>query len=403
MHSPTAASTWNWAALAGHGPVLARRVGDRTEWWVGVGLASPVAHMPFHHAPCFGFAGYDLKNELERLQTAHGPADDFPVAAWWTPRFLFHWHAGHWEVHAAAGDAAGAQALLHRFMGPAPGKPAEYAPHPWELATAPPRYLQQVRKVLEHIKRGDIYELNYCIRRRTHWPELDPFQAFAQLLAYSDAPHAALLQWEGQYALCMSPERFLRTAGGVITSQPMKGTRPRSADQAEDERLAHELATDAKERSENVMAVDVARNDFGRIACTGTVEVPELCAVKTFARMHQMVSTVTARMLPGTTPADILRATFPMASMTGAPKVRAMQLIDAVEDMGRGLYSGTIGFFMPDGTADLNVVIRTITWDRATGMASLITGGAITAASDPLRELEECEHKARSVLNAFTP
>ncbi len=402
MHGATPAGAWNWAALAGHGPVLARRVGDRNEWWVAVGLASPVSEIPFDHAPCFGFAGYDLKNELERLRTSHAPADDFPVSAWWTPRFIFHGHAGHWEAASPTGDVAEAQALLELFSRPSPNAGMN-APGQWELDTPPERYLAQVRQLLAHIKRGDIYEVNYCIRRSAPWLNMDPCAAFARLLEYSDAPHAAFLQWEGRYALCASPERFLRIEKGRITGQPMKGTRPRSARPEEDARLARELASDAKERSENVMAVDVARNDFGRIARTGTVEVPELCAVKTFARVHQMVSTVTAGLLPGTTPMEVLRATFPMASMTGAPKVRAMQLIDEVEDMGRGLYSGTIGFFMPDGTADLNVVIRTIIWDRARGMASLITGGAITAGSHPLRELEECEQKALSVLNAFAP
>jgi para-aminobenzoate synthetase component 1 len=145
----------------------------------------------------------------------------------------------------------------------------------------------------------------------------------------------------------------------------------------------------------------VARNDLSRIAASGTVQVDELCAVKRYPNVHQMVSTASARLRPDTSPADILRATFPMASMTGAPKVRAMQLIDEVEDMRRGLFSGSIGYFLPDGTADLNVVIRTITWNARTGAAALISGGAITAGSTAEQEFAECEHKARSVLNAF--
>jgi para-aminobenzoate synthetase component 1 len=170
---------------------------------------------------------------------------------------------------------------------------------------------------------------------------------------------------------------------------------------AEDRALLEELAADPKERSENIMALDVARNDISRIAAPGSVQVDELCAVKSYPSVHQMVSTASARLRAGVSPMDILRATFPMASMTGAPKVRAMQLIDEVEDMRRGLFSGTMGFFLPDGTADLNVVIRTVTWDAASGKASLISGGAITAASDPDQEFAECEHKARSVLNAL--
>src|SRR5690606_5049377 len=198
-----------------------------------------------------------------------------------------------------------------------------------------------------------------------------------------------------------SPERFLRIEGDQLCTQPMKGTRPRGADVAEDRALAQELAEDPKERSENIMAVDVARNDLSRIAAPGSVQVEELCGVKTYPNVHQLVSTVSARMRAGIAPMDLLRATFPTASMTGAPKLRAMQLIDEAEDMRRGIFSGTIGFILPDGTADLNVVIRTLTWNASTGRASLISGGAITAGSSPEQEFEECEHKARTVLNAL--
>ncbi|MBK6893465.1 MAG: anthranilate synthase component I family protein [Flavobacteriales bacterium] len=271
----------------------------------------------------------------------------------------------------------------------------------WTRTTTKERYLEQVRKLLVHIHRGDIYEVNYCTQRTAQLPEFDPYAAFAKLLAHSDAPYAAFLRVGDHFALCASPERFIRIEGDRAISQPMKGTRPRGRSMAEDAALAEELALDPKERSENIMALDVSRNDLSRIAAPGSVQVEELCAVKTYKNVHQMVSTVSARIREGITPMDILRATFPMASMTGAPKVRAMQLIDEAEDMRRGLFSGTIGFFLPDGTADLNVVIRTLTWDASTGRASLISGGAITAASDPVQEYEECEHKARTVLNAF--
>jgi para-aminobenzoate synthetase component 1 len=181
----------------------------------------------------------------------------------------------------------------------------------------------------------------------------------------------------------------------------MKGTQRRSPEPALDADIAAALSNDPKERSENIMAVDVARHDLSRIAAPGSVVVDELCGVKTYATVHQLVSTVRSRLREGFGPGEVLRATFPMASMTGAPKRRAMQLIEEVEDMRRGLFSGTLGFFLPDGTADLNVVIRTMTFNAATGHASLITGGAITAGSDPEQEWEECELKARSVLNAF--
>jgi para-aminobenzoate synthetase component 1 len=275
------------------------------------------------------------------------------------------------------------------------------APAIWESTTPKERYLAQVAQLLAHIQRGDIYEVNYCTRRTARLPDFDPYAGFARLLAHADAPFAAFLRDGDHFALCASPERFLRMEGDHLLTQPMKGTRPRGRNAAEDAALSHELAQDPKERSENIMALDVARNDLARIAVPGSVQVDELCAVKSFPNVHQMISSASAKLRLGTTPMDILRATFPMASMTGAPKVRAMQLIDRVEDMGRGLFSGTMGFFLPDGSANLNVVIRTVTWNAATGRASLISGGAITAGSTPEQEFAECLHKARSVLNAF--
>ena len=181
----------------------------------------------------------------------------------------------------------------------------------------------------------------------------------------------------------------------------MKGTRPRSTDAATDREAAQELANDTKERSENIMALDVMRHDLSRIAASGTVKVTELCAVRSYPRVHQMVSTVEATIRHGLEPMDVLRATFPMASMTGAPKVRAMELINEVEEGPRGLFSGSFGFFAPDGTGDFNVVIRTVLFNASSGRLSLTTGSAITAQCLPEQEYEECQVKARSVIDAL--
>lgn len=397
--------TWsgalNWRALEPFRTVLARRVGDRDEWAVGIGSPSPSVSEPrFGSGACFGYAGYDLKNNFEELTSRHPDQDGFANSSWWSPRFFIWLGQGKAVLQGAEGDEGAGCAFLKNFLAD-PGPVPPMAPAKWVRTTTKERYLEQVRKLLKHIHRGDIYELNYCTQRTAQLPEFDPYLAFTKLLAHSDAPYAAFLRTGDHFALCASPERFLRIQGDRLISQPMKGTRPRGRSMAEDAALAEELAQDPKELSENIMALDVSRNDLSRIATPGSVQVEELCAVKSYMNVHQMVSTVSARLREGTTPMDILRATFPMASMTGAPKVRAMQLIDEAEDMRRGLFSGTIGFFLPDGTADLNVVIRTVTWDASTGRAALISGGAITAASDPLKEYEECEHKAHTVLNAF--
>ena len=391
----------NWRALEPFREVLAKRVGDRREWLIGAESCAEPSNEPwFGSEPCFGHAGYDLKNSFEKLASRHPEGDGFALSRWWKPRYLVRLGQGRAVLQAEAGREEEGRKFLDSLTAH-PGPVPAMAPATWTRTTPQERYLAQVQLLLDHIQRGDIYEVNYCTQRTAKLSRFDPYAAFTKLLAHSDAPFAAFLRSGDHFALCASPERFLRIEGDRLITQPMKGTRPRGRSLAEDHALALELANDPKERSENIMALDVARNDISRIAAPGTVKVDELCAVKSYLNVFQMVSTATARIREGVSPMDILRATFPMASMTGAPKVRAMQLIDEVEDMRRGLYSGTIGFFLPDGTADLNVVIRTVMWNAGTGQASLISGGAITAASTPEQEFAECELKARSVLNAF--
>jgi para-aminobenzoate synthetase component 1 len=391
----------NWRALRSFTHFLARRTGDRDEWVIGVSSAEAGSVQPPGNGNgAFGHVGYDLKNEFEDLSSRHPEQDGFAVMQWWSPRFIIYIRKGRVVLHAGEADLPEGRSLLKELTA-APAPAAPFTPAVWTRTTSRERYLEHVRTLLGHIQRGDIYEVNYCTQRTAVLEDFDPYAAFAKLLAHSDAPFSAFLRSGEHVALCASPERFLRIEGDRLVSQPMKGTRPRGRSMAEDAALAEELARDPKERSENIMALDVARNDLSRIATSGSVQVEELCAVKSYPNVHQMVSTVAARIRPGISVMDVLRATFPMASMTGAPKIRAMQLIDEVEDMRRGLFSGTIGYFLPDGTADLNVVIRTVTFNATTGHASLISGGAITAASDPAQEFAECELKARSVLNAL--
>jgi len=391
----------NWNALSSYSNFLARRTGDREEWVIGMATAEAVfVEPPGDGRGAFGHVGYDLKNEFEDLSSRHPQHDGFPLMQWWSPRFIIHIRQGKVVLHAEDADLPEGRSLLKELTG-TPSPLASFTPATWIRTTSHERYLDQVRTLLGHIQRGDIYEVNYCTQRTATLEHFDPYAAFTKLLAHSDAPFSAFLRDGENFALCASPERFLHIEGDRVISQPMKGTRPRGRSMAEDSAFAEELARDPKERSENIMALDVARNDLSRIATSGSVKVEELCAVKSYPSVHQMVSTVAARIRPELSMMDVLRATFPMASMTGAPKIRAMQLIDEVEDMRRGLFSGSIGYFLPDGTADLNVVIRTITFNASTGRASLISGGAITAASDPVQEFAECELKARSVLNAF--
>ncbi len=392
------AGSIHWAALRPYPRFLARRQGSG--WLVAVG-GGPSGEVPVQGRWNYGHVGYDRKNALEHLRSRHPREDGFAEVEWTVPQWVLRFQDGQASVLHAGRDGEGAAQLLRALGAPVTGVvPASL--HGWQVRTPRERYLEHVRQALAHIQRGDVYELNYCAQRRTAAPGWDPFAGFAALMAANPAPHAAFYRCGDAFALCASPERYLRIEEGRITAQPMKGTRRRSADPAEDARLAQELATDAKERSENIMAVDVMRNDLSRVAAPRSVVVEELCGVHAYPHVHQMTSTITARVGHGRSTWDVVAASFPMASMTGAPKVRAMQLVDELEDMRRGLFSGTLGLVAPNGDTDLNVVIRTLTFDASTGAASLITGSAITAASDPEQEWAECELKARSVLNAWS-
>lgn len=393
--------TIDWRAVKKWPQVVARRVGDRGEWVLGVSSLTPAGPMPqVDGTGVFGHICYEAKNRFEALSSRHEPMDGFPESHWWNARHSVIFKGSTAVLSAKREHISEGGELLDALLREPPARSALPFVE-WKRQTPRGEYLAELGKLLEHIHRGDIYEVNYCTQRKANLPGFDPFNAFAGLLHHTDAPFAGFLRHGDNFALCASPERFLHIEGCRVITQPIKGTRPRHNDPAQDLALAAELAVDAKENSEHVMAVDVARNDLGRVAVQGSVQVEELRAVKSYATVHQMVSTVAALLRPDVSPDELLRATYPMASMTGAPKVRAMQLIDEAEGMARGIFSGTFGFFLPDGSSDLNVVIRTLTYNAATGDASLITGGAITAASVPEQEWEECELKARSVLNAF--
>ena len=257
-------------------------------------------------------------------------------------------------------------------------------------------YKEKVLKMLEHIQRGDIYEANFC-QEFYAWGRIDPLQTYTHLNAISSPPFATFLKLEEHYLLSATPERYIRKQGNKIISQPIKGTAPRGNTKEEDVAFAKALTEDPKERSENIMIVDLVRNDLSRSAKKGSVAVEELCRVYPFKQVNQMISTVVSEVDAGISPVDIIRSTFPMGSMTGAPKVRAMKIIEELEDTKRGLYSGSVGYFTPDGGFDFNVIIRSILYNQDKAYISYSVGGAITAGSDPDKEYIECLLKARAM------
>jgi para-aminobenzoate synthetase component 1 len=261
-----------------------------------------------------------------------------------------------------------------------------------------PGYLAAVRRAIDYVHAGDCFQVNVA-QRLLHPAELLPLELYDRLRARNAAPFAGLFDLGGAVVASASPERFLRVERGEVETRPIKGTRPRGATPAEDRARAAELLASAKDRAENVMIVDLMRNDLGRVCQYGTVRVPAVCRLESYRYVHHLVSEVRGRLRPEKGPVDLLRAAFPGGSVTGAPKVRAMQIIAELEPTARGPYCGALGYLGFDGTADTNILIRTLTVAR--GWVQFPVGGGIVADSDPGREYEETLHKAEGLLRAL--
>jgi len=270
-----------------------------------------------------------------------------------------------------------------------------------QARTSREEYISNAKKLIEHIHCGDIYEVNYCIEFFAENVSVDPSSLFLKLNELTQAPFSCLYKNGEHWLICASPERFLHKKGSCIISQPIKGTRARGKTFEEDEKLKMELFLDEKERSENVMIVDLVRNDLSKSAKKNSVKVEELFGIHSFKSVHQMISTVRAELRNDVHPVDAIRNAFPMGSMTGAPKIKAMELIDEFENVKRGLYSGAVGYFTPDLDFDFNVVIRSIQYNSKTGYLSFMVGSALTANADPEKEYEECLLKAKTLFESI--
>ncbi|CAN5916267.1 anthranilate synthase component I family protein [soil metagenome] len=346
----------------------------------------------------FGHFSYELKNCIEALTSRHSSGIEFPAAYFFTPALFAKKTAGALFVDSAD------RYLLDKFYG---------GLHPLEVKndfsqvialqerTTKASYISNVNTLLAHIHRGDIYEINYCFEFFAERVSIDPVAVFKKLNALCEAPFSVLYKHNDQWLICASPERFLKKTGEKLISQPIKGTRPRGKNDVEDQQLKEDLLSDPKERSENVMIVDLVRNDLSRSAKKGSVKVEELFGIHTFKNVHQMISTISAELDATIHPVQAIKNAFPMGSMTGAPKIRAMQLTEDSENRKRGLYSGAVGYFTPEMDFDFNVVIRSIQYNASTGYLSLMVGSAITAKSDPEKEYAECLVKAKTLFQAL--
>lgn len=338
---------------------------------------------------------YDLKNEIEDLSSENEDRTNFPVLLACVPESVYKIENG--TPTLIRGSEIESEKLSPFLSG-------EYALQqiPLKPRTSRSEYIEHVIKLKEHIQQGDIYEINYCQEFYADGVELkEPISIYHQVNEITNAPYSVYFNFEEHHVISGSPERFVRKTKNKLISQPIKGTRKRGASIEEDESLIEELRNDPKERSENVMIVDLVRNDLSRLAQKNSVKVDELFGIYSFETVHQMISTISCTLKPNLSVGDILRATFPMGSMTGAPKIRAMQLIEKYEDFRRGIFSGSIGYIKPNGDFDLNVIIRTMIYNQKEKYVSCPVGGAITIQSDPEGEYAECMTKIGRIIDAF--
>jgi para-aminobenzoate synthetase component 1 len=349
----------------------------------------------------FGYLAYDLKNETEKLFSRNKDGIDAPDLFFFQPSVLIVQKGGELEVllnEAHSKDSALAALIQSVFeSGPAESNIKDCKAVHIANRMSKDEYLQAVDAIRKHIKRGDVYELNYCQEFYAEQAEIHPQSVFQKLIKKSPTPFSAFCRINEIYVMSASPERYIRKEGDYIISQPIKGTARRVADVQRDKEVRAQLQNDIKERAENIMIVDLVRNDLTHIARPNSVQVEELCGIYSFEQVHQMISTVSARLKSDADFVDVLRHTFPMGSMTGAPKIRAMQLIEQYEKSKRGIYSGAVGYITPDGDFDFSVVIRSLIYNQKNKYLSFIAGGAITYRSEPEKEYEESLLKAEAI------
>ncbi len=349
----------------------------------------------------FGYLSYDLKNDIEALSSKNHDDLGFPDLCFFQPKKLFLLKDNQVEIQYlnCVYDELeeDLKCLFENKECHTDRSRNSCGEVKIKLRIHKDEYFQKVNKILDHIHRGDIYEANFCQEFYAENTCIHPLETYQNLNNISNPPFASFVKLYDKYVLCASPERYIKKEAETIISQPIKGTAKRSDNPEEDSLLKLALANDEKERSENIMIVDLVRNDLSKTALKGSVNVEELCKIYTFDQVHQMISTVISKVDSETHPVDIIKSTFPMGSMTGAPKISAMKIIETLEETKRGVYSGGVGYFAPNGDFDFNVVIRSILYNASKQYISYSVGGAITAKSDPLKEYEECLVKAKAM------
>lgn len=348
----------------------------------------------------FGYFGYDLKNQLEKLESKHADNLGFADMYFFKPRYIIEIKGDKLTINRNYPETFELIELISKLPELKEDKPK---PISLQSRTSKTDYISNVEAIRQQIAAGDFYELNYCNELYAENVSINPLNTFLSLTESAKAPFSSFFKYDDKYMLCASPERFLKKEGSKLISQPIKGTIRKGDSVAETAQLKKQLQNDIKERAENVMIVDLVRNDLARSSKSGTVNVEELCGVYEFNTVQQMISTVVAEMRDDVSFADAIKHAFPMGSMTGAPKVMVMETIEQYENFKRGLYSGAVGYIQPDTDFDFNVVIRSIFYNADSQYISIRVGGAITYDSIAEKEYDELMLKAASlfkILNA---
>lgn len=345
-----------------------------------------------------GYFAYDLKNEAEELYSNNPDHLAFQDIHFFLPKHTILIKGNEVQIYSDLPEDI--WITLNEFVVPVSLYPVK-KPH-IQSRFSREEYISTVQEIQKHIQRGDIYELNFCQEFYAENSCINPLDVFIQLNKLSPTPFANYFKIKDHYIISATPERFLSRRCNKLISQPIKGTSSRKLDAIQDEEQKNLLLKDEKERSENVMIVDLVRNDLTKSAKAGTVKVEELFGLYSFKQVHQMISTVVCEVKEGLPNTSIILNTFPMGSMTGAPKISAMRLAEKYERSKRGVYSGALGYFAPNGDFDFNVVIRTILYNANSNYLSFHVGSAITLDSDPEKEYDECLLKGMAITEVLS-
>jgi para-aminobenzoate synthetase component I len=344
----------------------------------------------------FGHLSYDLKNEIDNLQSSLQDKTGFSNLFFFIPEYVLLLEEKKLQVGSLGSDHEDIFSSIINLPLPVTNGRRQNLVIKQKIDKE--FYLQTVNAIKDHIRKGDCYELNFCQEFYAEDISIDPIGIFSNLCNVSPNPFSAFYKTGNRYLLCASPERYIKKTGQMLISQPIKGTSVRFLKDKERDQFQREnLFQSQKERSENVMVVDLVRNDLSRVCMEGSVKVEELFGIYSFPQVHQMISTISGIVRQENDFTDIIRATFPMGSMTGAPKRKVMQLIEKYEKSRRGLFSGALGYIAPGGDFDFNVVIRSILFNADNRYLSFSTGSAITHYSDPESEYEECLLKGEAM------